>query len=442
VFETTFATIVPEAMSKDRIEATSAAFVRAALRAEHAGFDCVEIHAAHGYLISQFLTPFENRREDEYGGSLANRARFGLDILRAVKRAVSKVAVIFRVSVEDFFPQGMPYAEGREVAVWAAEAGADAVHVTAGHYRSLPSAAMMIPPMSLPEAPFLGYAADIKARVDVPVIAVGRLGDPATAGRAVAAGKADFVALGRSLLADPEWVNKLARGEPVRRCLACNTCVNEMRGGAPLRCVVNGAAGRELAFRDAAPARGERIAVIGAGPAGLTYASLVAAGNAVIVFERDMEPGGAFRLTGKAPLFQEVAASEASFATYIAELVRACAQAGVTFQYGVDASRSPKTFDDFDRIIIATGAGYRFGIGRLVSALLERGAGRWPGFRRLFSAAWFREWFYFRARRSTADAVRPLVRPGQVVLVIGDAARPGKSKEAITSAFEAALLVR
>jgi 2,4-dienoyl-CoA reductase-like NADH-dependent reductase (Old Yellow Enzyme family) len=442
VFETTFETVVPEAMSKRRIEATTAAFVRAALRAEHAGFDCVEIHAAHGYLISQFLTPFENRREDEYGGSLQNRARFGLDILRAVKRAVSKAAVIFRVSVEDFFPEGMPYAEGQEVAVWAAAAGADALHVTAGHYRSQPSAAMMIPPMSLPEAPFLGYAADIKARVGVPVIAVGRLGDPATAGRAVAGGKADFVALGRSLLADPDWVNKLARGEPVRRCLACNTCVNEMRGGAPLRCVVNGAAGRELAFRDAAPPHGERIAVIGAGPAGLTYASLVAPSNAVTVFERDAAPGGAFRLAGKAPLFQEVAANEASFAAYIAELVRACAQRGVIFRYSIDVTRSPDSLGGFDRIVIATGARYRFGIGRLVTALLERGAGRWPGFRRLFSAPWFREWFYFRARRGTADAVRPVLRPGQAVLAIGDAARPGKSKEAIASAFEAALLAR
>ena len=442
VFETTFETVVPEAMSKRRIEATTAAFVRAALRAEHAGFDCVEIHAAHGYLISQFLTPFENRREDEYGGSLQNRARFGLDILRAVKRAVSKAAVIFRVSVEDFFPEGMPYAEGQEVAVWAAAAGADALHVTAGHYRSQPSAAMMIPPMSLPEAPFLGYAADIKARVGVPVIAVGRLGDPATAGRAVAGGKADFVALGRSLLADPDWVNKLARGEPVRRCLACNTCVNEMRGGAPLRCVVNGAAGRELAFRDAAPPHGERIAVIGAGPAGLTYASLVAPSNAVTVFERDAAPGGAFRYAGKAPLFQEVAANEASFAAYIAELVRACAQRGVIFRYSIDVTRSPDSLGGFDRIVIATGARYRFGIGRLVTALLERGAGRWPGFRRLFSAPWFREWFYFRARRGTADAVRPVLRPGQAVLAIGDAARPGKSKEAIASAFEAALLAR
>jgi threonine dehydrogenase-like Zn-dependent dehydrogenase len=215
-----------------------------------------------------------------------------------------------------------------------------------------------------------------------------------------------------------------------------------MRGGAPLRCVVNGAAGRELAFRDAAPPHGERIAVIGAGPAGLTYASLVAPSNAVTVFERDAAPGGAFRLAGKAPLFQEVAANEASFAAYIAELVRACAQRGVIFRYSIDVTRSPDSLGGFDRIVIATGARYRFGIGRLVTALLERGAGRWPGFRRLFSAPWFREWFYFRARRGTADAVRPVLRPGQAVLAIGDAARPGKSKEAIASAFEAALLAR
>src|SRR5215470_14945074 len=253
VFEVTFETIVPEAMTTARIEQTKAAFVAAAQRAQRAGFDCVEIHAAHGYLISQFHNVFENRRSDEYGGSLENRARFGLEILRAVKAAVPGMAVIYRISVEDFFPEGMHFAEGEQVAIWATQAGADALHVTAGHYRSLPSAAMMIPPMRLPEATFLEHAAAIRTQVGIPVIAVGRLGDPTTATEAVASGKADFIALGRTLIADPEWVNKLRRGEPARRCLACNTCVNEMRGGAKLGCVVNAMAARELAVWDARP---------------------------------------------------------------------------------------------------------------------------------------------------------------------------------------------
>jgi 2,4-dienoyl-CoA reductase-like NADH-dependent reductase (Old Yellow Enzyme family) len=154
VFEITDETIIPKEMSADDIAFTIAGFAAAAARAEKAGFDCVEIHAAHGYLISQFVTPFENRRTDGYGGSLENRARFGLEVLRAVKAAVH-IPVIYRVSVEDFFPDGSPFAEGRQVALWAAQAGADALHIAAGHYRSLPSAARMIPPMIYPDATFL-----------------------------------------------------------------------------------------------------------------------------------------------------------------------------------------------------------------------------------------------------------------------------------------------
>ena len=339
VFEITDETIIPKEMSADDIAFTIAGFAAAAARAEQAGFDCVEIHAAHGYLISQFVTPFENRRTDRYGGSLENRARFGLEVLRAVKAAV-RIPVIYRVSVEDFFPDGSPFAEGRQVALWAAQAGADALHIAAGHYRSLPSAARMIPPMAYPDATFLAYAAEIKKDVAVPVIAVGRLGDPEVAAGAIASGKADFIALGRTLIAEPDWVAKLARGEPARRCLACNTCINEMRGGTQLGCVVNGAAGRETRFLGAAPPQGERIAVIGAGPAGLTYASLVAGDNAVTVFEREQVAGGAFRRAGKAPLFQEVVAAQDSFDRYIARMVAACVHKGVTFRYGIDVAHA------------------------------------------------------------------------------------------------------
>ncbi|MFZ3308345.1 MAG: NAD(P)-binding protein, partial [Xanthobacteraceae bacterium] len=362
VYETTFETIIPQEMTKERIAQTTAAYVAAARRAKEAGFDCVEVHAAHGYLISQFHAPFENRRSDEYGGSLENRARFGLEVLRAVKAAVPELGVIYRLSVEDFFAGGLPYSEGRQIAIWAAAAGADALHVTAGHYRSLPSAQVVLPPMNLPDATFLDFAADVKQQINVPVIAVGRLGDPATAEAAVASGKTDFIALGRTLLADPQWVDKVARGEPIRRCLACNTCINEMRSGARIGCVVNGAAGRESLFAAPQPPHGERIAVIGAGPAGLTYAALVAQANSVTVFEKNAEPGGSFRYAGKAPLYQDVEANPQSFARYIADLAAACRMKGVALRLSTDVDALPGLLAPFDRIVVATGADYRFGL--------------------------------------------------------------------------------
>jgi len=440
VYETTFETIIPQEMSKARIGETIAAYVAAGRRARQAGFDCVEIHAAHGYLISQFHAPFENRRADEYGGSLENRARFGLEVLRAVKAALPDIGVVYRLSVEDYFPGGLPYAEGRQIAIWAAAAGADALHVTAGHYRSLPSAQIVLPPMSFPDATFLDFAADVRRHVSVPVIAVGRLGDPATAEAAVSDGKTDFVALGRTLVADPQWAEKVRRGEPIRRCLSCNTCINEMRGGARIGCVVNGAAGRETFFADRRAPHGERIAVIGAGPAGLTYASLVAADNTVAVFEKSSCAGGSFRFAGKAPLFQEVEASEQSFERYIADMVAACEMKGVVFRYATDVTVSPGLLAPFDHIVIASGAAYRFGMGALANWLLDRNFARAPGLAWLFSVPALREWFYYRARRATADRFAALARREQTVTVIGDAVRAGKSKQAITSAFEAALL--
>ena len=148
----------------------------------------------------------------------------------------------------------------------------------------------------------------------------------------MASGSCDFVALGRTLVADPQWVDKLRREEPIRRCLACNTCVDGMRSGAGISCVVNSVAGRETMFADPSPPNGERIAVIGAGPAGLTYASLVAEGNSVTVFEKDERAGGAFRYAGLAPMFQEVGANPASFERYIRDMVAACRSKGVIFQ--------------------------------------------------------------------------------------------------------------
>ena len=436
--------IIPEEMTQARIEQTTQSFVDAALRARAAGFDLVEIHAAHGYLISQFLAPLENRRQDEYGGSLENRARLAVAIVRRMKAALGDFPVSFRIDGDDFFPGGLVFEEAQQVAVWAAEAGADAIHMTGGHYRSQPSAAVMIPPMALPDATFLHFAAAVKKRVNIPVIAVGRLGDPDVAIRAVEDGDADFVALGRPLLADPEWVRKAQAGKPVRMCIACNTCVDGMRMGGKLHCLVNAATGRELTLPNTEAAQvpvetGQKIAVIGAGPAGLTYASLTASHNTVTVFERQSRAGGSFLLAGLAPKFQEVEANPASLERYVARLEQACRDKGVKFEFNYDAERKPERLAGFDVIVMATGAAYRWGIGGAIDAALKRRLFGFPTARRFASDPRLRDWFYYKARISTAAALKSRLPATTRVIVIGDAKSPGKSTEAILSAFEAAL---
>jgi hypothetical protein len=213
-----------------------------------------------------------------------------------------------------------------------------------------------------------------------------------------------------------------------------------MRGGGGISCVVNGAAGREAMFADPKPPRGERIAVIGGGPAGLTYASLVAEGNTVTVFEKAGRAGGSFRFAGLAPMFQEVPANPASLERYIKDMVAACMRKGVTFRLSADVVGNPELLAPFDRIVVATGASYPYGLGPWAMALLDLGAGGWPGLSELMSEPKLRDWFYYRARKATAGDFERLAKPGQTVTVIGDAKKPGKSKEAIASAFEAALL--
>ncbi len=441
VQEGTTETIIPEAMSRQRIEKAIEAFAQAAERAQRAGFDMVEIHAAHGYLISQFLCPAENLRTDEYGGSLENRARFGIAIVRRVKERLPGLPVVFRLSGDDFFPGGMPFTDARQVAIWAVEAGADAIHVAGGHYRSLPSGAVMIPPMTMPDATFLHFASAIRKKVTVPVITVGRLGNPADAIRAVEDGHADFVALGRPLLADQQWVHKVMRGEAVRMCIACNSCINGMRTGSRLHCLVNPVTGRERLYgderaREARLPTGLKIAVIGAGPAGLSYASLVARRNMVTVFEKANNAGGSFRLVGLVPMFQDVEATPGPLLRYIAWLERACRDAGATIIFGRNVAEDPKLLADFDLVVVAVGTAYRIGLG-LIPALLRAGLARLPLVRTLAVKPKMRDWFYYRARVSAASHITARL-PGKKIVVIGDAIQPGKSDTAIRTAFEAA----
>lgn len=434
-------TVVPEEMSEARIARTIRSFAEAAARAARAGFDAVEIHAAHGYLISQFMAPLENRRSDRYGGSLENRARFGLEITAAVKAAVPQLAVIFRMNGDDFFEGGLTMAEAVRIAPWVQAAGADAIHVTGGHYRSQPSAAIMIPPMATGRTPFLAFAEAVKAVVSIPIIGVGRFGDPAEAEAALAAGKLDFVALGRPLLADPDWARHARAGRAVRRCIACNSCVDGMRAGRQLHCLVNPVAGREGAFAGMAPARArQRIAVIGGGPAGLSYASLMAPANAVTLFEKAQELGGAFRLAGFAPLFQGVAAEPTSLLDHVAALALRCRERGVAIRTGVDVTSDPALLAGFDHVVIATGARYPAGTGGLVARLLRSRLALRQPLRGLAMRDDIRSWFYHRARRpSGADLAAALAgRGGFSIEVIGDALAAGKAERAIASAFAAA----
>ena len=429
-------TIVPEEMSIARIAQTVRAFADAAVRAQQAGFDLVEIHAAHGYLISQFLAPLENRRSDQYGGSLENRARFGLEILQAIKTAAPELAVTFRMNGFDYFEGGLVFEEARRVAVWAAAAGAHAIHMSGGHYRSQPSAAIMIPPMATPEMPFLDFAAKVRQSVDVPVIAVGRMGRPDQAIEAVENGHADFIALGRPLLADAEWARKAARGKPVRLCLACNTCVDGMREGNRLHCLVNPVAGRERQFADRLPTfQNMRIAVLGAGPAGLTFAASVARHNTVTVYERNKVAGGAFRYAGLAPKFQNVDANQQNLLRYIESLVNECKDAGVRFEYGWDLPQRAADLAAFDHIVIATGAIYRGGMTSIITRLLASDIFRAPLLRRLAAHAGIRKWFYEKARKPTGESISRWLPKAVPVTVIGDARVAGKSDAAIHDAL-------
>jgi len=440
VYEVTMQTIMPDEISKERIAQTVHAFLQAALRAKKAGFDCIEIHGAHGYLLSQFLCPAENIRQDEYGGSIHNRLRISLEIIQGIKAVAPDFPLIYRLNVDDLFPQGLQFSDGFEMAKVLAKSGIDAIHITAGHYKSLPSAERMIPPMHYPEATFADFARQIKQVVDIPVITVGRLGNPAIANRLLEDGQADFIALGRTLLADPEWVNKAATSVPIRPCLACNTCVNEMRGGKQLGCLVNPTAAHELQYPSMTPkVAGERIAVIGAGPAGLSYAAIVSTQNNVTIFDKNLQVGGAWLLAARAPRFQEVKSNPASFENFCQQLQQTCKMQGVNFQMGVHLQENDARLFGFDRIVIATGASYRFRLGWLVNLLLHPWIAKLPVIESIFTSEALKNWFYYKARSPKLPTWMIDKKIAPKVQVIGDAKTPGKSDSAIQSAFSLAL---
>jgi 2,4-dienoyl-CoA reductase-like NADH-dependent reductase (Old Yellow Enzyme family) len=250
VYEQLTETHVPKELSVEEIKHLVTCFADAADRAERSGFDMVEIHGAHGYLIYQFLSPLTNKRKDEYGGDLKGRARFGIEIVKAVKERVPELPVIFRISANEYADGGFTIEDSRAVCRWLDEAGVDAFHVSAGSYLS--AYTYMVPPMMLPEGCFLHLGHAVKEIVRAPVITVGRLHDPFLAETAIVEGKTDMVALGRQLIADPEWPRKIQEGrfDEVRRCLSCNYCIETMRYGVHVECVTNVEVGGEWLLSD------------------------------------------------------------------------------------------------------------------------------------------------------------------------------------------------
>ncbi|WP_097093421.1 oxidoreductase [Novosphingobium sp. Chol11] len=285
-------------MTAQDIEQLVQMFARAAERAKRAGVDAVEIHAGHGYLISSFLNPLINQRKDEYGGSIENRSRLLCEIIHGIRSAVGPDMPIWpRLDSQHFLIDGgITVEDAATTARLAQEAGADAIHVSAdGH----PGRGLTYSTGHATDIRngFVEAAARIKARVDIPVICPGRI-EPKDADRFIAAGKLDFVTMGRKLLADPALPNKLKAGqaEAVRPCVYCYTCISQIFFSRPVKCAVNPETGfeRERGLHPTAQAR--HIAIIGGGPAGMEAARRAAAsGHRVTLIEATGGLGGTAR---------------------------------------------------------------------------------------------------------------------------------------------------
>ncbi len=268
-------------------------FAEAAERARKSGFDGVEIHAAHGYQIYSFLSPYANRRTDQYGGDLKNRARFLLEIIQATRAKVGRDYPVWcRIDGREWQVEGgITPADSRALAVMLQEAGVDAIHVSG--YGPVP-ATFIHAPIPYPPGAILPDAWNVKQAVKIPVIAVGRI-SPELGEEVLSQGKADFIAMGRGLLADPELPNKLAAGkrDDVRPCIRCYECASAHVESMPTICSVNVACGREAEFRFQPAQKPRNVAVIGSGPAGMEAARIAALrGHKVTLYEKNKRLGG------------------------------------------------------------------------------------------------------------------------------------------------------
>jgi 2,4-dienoyl-CoA reductase-like NADH-dependent reductase (Old Yellow Enzyme family) len=344
-----------EEMSLDRIKAVIESFAGAAGRAKKAGFDAVEIHGAHGYLLTQFLSPFSNHRTDAYGGSEENRSRFVLEIVEAVRKEVGPdYPVMIRLSADELVKGGYDLEFIRRLAPRLVSAGVDVINASVGVY-STPGN-LSIASLDTDPAFNLFRARAIKEAAGVPVIGVGRINDPRMADDAIARGDADLVAFGRQHLTDPDFLNKAKEGrfDDIRWCVACNQgCIErlsfEMKSAT---CTFNPSCGQESRedARKPVSMAGKKLLVVGAGPAGLS-AALAAAerGYAVEVLEKEDCIGGQIRSASRPP-------HKKGFLDWAEWAVRELGKKGVNVNCNSRVTEEFLRQDRPDAVILASGA--------------------------------------------------------------------------------------
>ncbi len=337
----------PRALSARGIESQIRAFVKSAQLAREAGYDGIEIMGSEGYLINQFLAPRTNHRDDDWGGSLENRQRFALEIVRRTRAAVGRdFIVVFRLSMLELVEGGSSWEDIVDTAKKLETAGVSILNTGIGwHEARVPTIAT-----SVPRAAFAGVTGKLKPHVGIPLVAVNRINMPDVAEQVLATGQADMVSMARPLLADPDWVNKAAAGraDEINTCIACNqACLDHVFVNRKASCLVNprACAETELVYRKAATAK--RIAVVGAGPAGLAAATVAAErGHQVTLFDAANEIGGQFNLAKKIPGKEE-------FHETLRYFRRRLEVTGVQQKLG--ARIGAEALTGFDEVVLATG---------------------------------------------------------------------------------------
>jgi 2,4-dienoyl-CoA reductase-like NADH-dependent reductase (Old Yellow Enzyme family)/thioredoxin reductase len=342
---------VPRQLTVPEIKKIVSQFGDTALRAKKAGFDGVQVHGAHGYLIAQFMSKYSNKRCDEYGGTLENRIRFPLEIIADIrKKCGPDFLVDFRISGDEFVPGGRTIEEAKLIAMQLEKQGIDMIHVSAGTYESTWA---IIPPMNITNGWIVDLAAEVKKVVDIPVTTVGRINDPMLAESILASRKADLVAMGRSSLADPELPKKYFEGryDDIRPCIGCQQgCLEVLFKNEPIRCLVNPTLGFEYKDEIKKAEKPKKVVVVGAGPAGLEAARAAAlAGHEVTLYEKTDRFGGQFTTAAIPPVKGDLVA-------YVSWAANQLEKLGVQIKMNTEFTAELCDREKPDKVIIATGA--------------------------------------------------------------------------------------